>query len=72
MGHPDVKIEKIGIVNYFPLKHSSKKYYITIPKQYVNLHGLLVGDFLKIVLIEAKRIKKEEDVEDFDKKRKKG
>lgn len=66
MGHPDVKIEKIEVTDYYPLKHSSKKYYITLPKQLIYLHGLLVGDFLKITILEAKRIGTEEDVKNHE------
>lgn len=66
MGHPDVKVEEIDITDYYPLKHSSKKYYITLPKQLINLHHLVVGDFLKIRILEAKRIGLEEDAKDHE------
>lgn len=66
MGHPDVKIEKIDITDYFPLKHSSKKYYVTIPPKVVKLHDLMVGDFLKMIVVEAKRIRTEEDAKDHE------
>jgi len=66
MGHSNVKIEKIEVTDYYPLKHSSKKYYITLPKQLINLHDLMVGDFLKITILEAKRIRTEEDAEDHE------
>lgn len=39
MVHPDVKTEKIEVTDYFQLKHSSKKYYVTIPPNIVNIHG---------------------------------
>lgn len=63
MGHPDIKIEKIEVTDYFKLKHSSKKYYITLPKQLMYLHHLAVGDFLKITILEAKRFRTEEDAD---------
>lgn len=66
MGHPDVKIEKIEVTDYFKLKHSSKKYYITFPPQLIKIHNLMVDDFLKITLLEAKRIRTEEDAEDHE------
>jgi len=66
MVHPDVKIEKIEVTDYFPLKHSSKKWYITIPPQLIRIHDLMVGDFLKITLLEAKRIRTEEDAQDHE------
>jgi len=66
MGHPDVKIEKIEVTDYFPLKHSSKKYYITLLPQLIKIHDLMVGDFLKITILEAKRIRTEEDARDHE------
>lgn len=61
MGHPDVEIEKIDITDYFRLKASSKKHYITIPPTLIRLHDLMVGDFLKIIIVESRRKVKEED-----------
>lgn len=74
MGHPDVETEKIDVTMYFTLKHSAKAYYVTIPKELVLLHGLIAssgrkkaifqgGHRLKVKIIEAKRLKVDQENE---------
>jgi hypothetical protein len=48
-------VEKLGIVDLFPLKHSGKKYYVTISPRTVNAYDLLPADLLKIQLIEVRK-----------------
>lgn len=60
MEHSKVKIEKIDLTLYFKLKASSKKYYITIPPIIRKNHDLMVGDSLKITLVERRRFRTDE------------
>ena len=48
-------VEKLGIVDLFPLKYSARKYYVTISPRLVNAYNLLPTDLLKIQLIEVRK-----------------
>lgn len=48
-------VEKLGIVDLFPLKHSASKYYVTIAPKVVNAYDLLPADLLKIQIIEVRK-----------------
>ena len=61
MTHPDVHVEKIGVTSLFRLKHSSKTWYVTIPRVLVDLYALNVGHYLKMEIKEARKPVTEED-----------
>jgi len=63
MTHPDITVEKIDVTDLFRLKHSSKSWYITIPRILVEQYGLNVGHYLKIHIKEARKPRKWEDQE---------
>jgi len=48
-------VERIGIIDLFFLKHSSKTYYVTIDPKVTRAYGLLPGDLLKIHIIEVRK-----------------
>ena len=63
MTHPNVKTEKIGIINLFRLKYSARSYYITMPLDLVRQYDLKPSHFLKVQIIEVRKPFEEEVIE---------
>lgn len=61
MSHLGPKVEKIGVIDLFKVKISSRSYYITIPKYLVDQYGLTSGHYLKIHIKEVRKPRFEED-----------
>jgi len=53
--------EKLGLTELLKLKHTSRQYYVVIPKHIVEMHQLLPGDVLKVKLMEAYKQPREEE-----------
>ncbi len=48
-------VERLGIVDLFFLKFSSRKYYFTVDPKVVSAYRMLPGDLLKVNLIEVRK-----------------
>lgn len=55
MPNPMIEIERIGLTYLFRVSSTGNRYYIPLPKAIVNEFELMVGDQLKIKLIEARK-----------------
>lgn len=62
MSHPEIRIEKIGIIDLFRVKYSAKAWYVTIPKYLVDQYGLNTGHYLKIHIKEVRKPPIQEEV----------
>ncbi|MBW2559500.1 MAG: hypothetical protein JRE40_01460 [Deltaproteobacteria bacterium] len=54
-------VEKLGLTELLKLKHTSRQYYVVIPKQIVETYALLPGDLLKVKLVLAYKKSREEE-----------
>lgn len=55
-------VEKLGLTELLRLKHTSRQYYVVIPKQIVETYALLPGDLLKVKLIMVYKQPREEEI----------
>lgn len=54
-------ITGLGFIQLLKLKHSSRQYYVVIPKLIVETYQLLPGDLLKVKFIQAFKQPREEE-----------
>jgi len=55
-----MEAKKIGVTDLAELKHSGRRYYIRVPPKLVEIYELVVGDMLKIEIIEVHKKPREE------------
>jgi len=55
MPNPLISIEKIGLTYLFPIKFTGNRYYITVPSELIEQFELMMGDRLKLHIIEARK-----------------
>jgi len=55
MTSPQISIEKIGLTYLFPIKFTGNRYYVTIPPELMEQFELMMGDRLKLHIIEARK-----------------
>jgi hypothetical protein len=58
--HPEKRffadsIEKLGIIDLFPIKSKSHTYYVTIKPIVMDSYDLMTGDVLKLQIVEARK-----------------
>jgi len=63
MSLPIPRVEKIGIIYIFKVKHSSRGWYVTLPIELVRQYGLNTGQVLKIHIKEVRKPRLEHEAE---------